>query len=170
MMSIDWHLHYSIMHQAWSNLSSEWLHVTTRPMYSMWFIVYIYFTGPPRGLLGPYKMDCVRGLWGHPPGNLRLYMLWSVFWGLLRFFFVHAYSTYIPASRRLRLAVSDRRSTTYGALAGGLRSSIDSGVGFFVHYLRQQHKTQSKRARTRAVFRSECFCSYLKQAVCTPEP
>ena len=44
---------------------------------------------------------------------LRFYMLLSVFWGLLRLFFVHAHSTqYIytgPASCRFRLAVSDRK-------------------------------------------------------------
>ena len=53
-----------------------------------------------------------NGLWeresgGMPPENLKFYMLWSVFWGLLSFFFMHAHSTYILASCCLRLVVSD---------------------------------------------------------------
>ena len=45
-----------------------------------------------------HKMDCVRGVWG-----------------LLKLFFVHSHSTYIPASCRLRLAVSDRKVRRTGS-------------------------------------------------------
>ena len=55
---------------------------------------------------GPYYRLCEGGLGGCPWEILGFYMLWSVFWGLLRLLFVHAYSTYIPGSYRLRLAVS----------------------------------------------------------------
>ena len=60
--------------------------------------------GPPRGLGGP-RADtksgapqnglCEGGLGVRPQVILRFYMLRSVFWGLLRLFFMHAHSTYI---------------------------------------------------------------------------
>ena len=57
--------------------------------------------------VGPLQNGlCERG---GPQEILRFYMLWSVFRGLLRLFFEHAHSTYIPASCQLRLAVSDRK-------------------------------------------------------------
>ena len=69
--------------------------------------------GPLRGLegsrantkIGAHNIDCARGVWGQIPLK---------FWdftcsdGALRLLFVHAYSTYIPASCHLRLAVSDQ--------------------------------------------------------------
>ena len=54
------------------------------------------------GTLPEEGLQAQLGESGTPPGMLR-----SVFWGLLRLFFMHALSTYIPASCRLRLAVSD---------------------------------------------------------------
>ena len=74
--------------------------------------------GLPRGFGGPrastksgapQKKLCEGGLGARPQEILRFNMLWSVFWGLLRLFFVHAHSKYIHASWRLRLAVSDRK-------------------------------------------------------------
>ena len=75
-------------------------------------------SGPPRGLGrpranaksgAPQNRLCEGGLGACPQEILRFYTLWSVFWGLLGSFFVHAHSTYIPGSFHLRLAVSDRK-------------------------------------------------------------
>ena len=41
---------------------------------------------------GPRNMDCARRVWGH--AHRRFYMLWSVFWGLLKLFFVHTQYMY----------------------------------------------------------------------------
>ena len=58
---------------------------------------------------GPYFRLYEWGLGARPQKILRFYVFWSVFWELLRILFEHAYSTYIPASCRLRLAVSDQK-------------------------------------------------------------
>ena len=56
---------------------------------------------------GAHTLDCVRGGLGACPQEIwRFFMLWSVFWELLRFLFEHAYRIYIPGSCRLFLAVS----------------------------------------------------------------
>ena len=77
-----------------------------------------------RQKVGPHKMDCVRGSGARPQEILRFYMLWSVFWGFMRLFFVHAHSTY-NTTCKLPFSISGFRSisTTYGALASGLHSS-----------------------------------------------
>ena len=54
--------------------------------------------GPPRGLWEPWANINVGpigegGLGARPQEILRFYMLSSVFWGLLRLLFEHAYST-----------------------------------------------------------------------------
>ena len=79
-------------------------------------------SGLPRRLWGPrantksgaYAIVCLRGGWGHAPR--KFYMLWSVFWGLLRLLFTHAYSAYIIASCSFRLAVSDWKVWCTGRL------------------------------------------------------
>ena len=65
------------------------------------------------------------GLGTCPQEILKFYMLWSVFWGLLRLlrlFFVHSqyiYTYKLPAS----ISGFKSKSTTYGALASELHSS-----------------------------------------------
>ena len=56
---------------------------------------------------------CERSLGACPR---KFYMLWSVFWGLLRLLFTHAYSAYIIASCSFRLAVSDWKVWCTGRL------------------------------------------------------
>ena len=72
-------------------------------------------------------MDCVRGVWGHE--ILRFYMVSSVFWELLRLFFVH---DTVHIYRKLPSSISGFRSknTTYGALASGMRSA--SSISGFI--------------------------------------
>ena len=56
---------------------------------------------------------CERGLGACPR---KFYMPWSVFWGLLRLLFTHAYSIYIIASCSFCLAVSDQKVWCTGQL------------------------------------------------------
>ena len=90
--------------------------------------------GPPRGLWGPRAntksgtpfIDCVRGVWGARPQEiLRFYLLWSVFWGLLRLLFAHAYSpysAYIHASYSLHLRFQIEKYHVRGLAAAAQRS------------------------------------------------
>ena len=59
--------------------------------------------------VGPRKMDYVRGVGSTPPGNFEMLHALQCVCRLLRLFFMHAHSKYIPASCRLRLTVSDQR-------------------------------------------------------------
>ena len=47
---------------------------------------------------GPYYRLCEAGSGARSQEILRFYMLWSVFWGLLRLLFEHTHSTYLPVS------------------------------------------------------------------------
>ena len=81
--------------------------------------IYIYIqSGLPRGLegsrtntkSGAHNTDCMTGVWGHSPRKIFRFTCSEVCsGGFLRLLFVHAYSTYIPASCRLRSAVSDQK-------------------------------------------------------------
>ena len=84
-------------------------------------------------------------------------MLWSVFWGLLRLLFVHGYSTYIPASCRLRLAVVTLKSMTYGALANGLRSMRIIRWKRALKFASEQHKCEAGWLERHGV-RISLFC------------
>ena len=61
--------------------------------------------------------DSVRGVGVCPKKILRFYMLWSVFWELVRLFM---YTYKMPSS----IGGFRLKSMTYGALASGLRSSL----------------------------------------------
>ena len=94
---------------------------------------------------GPYYR---LGVWGHAPRIfffffffLRFYMLWSVFWGLLRLLFEPTYSTYIPASCRLRFTVSDRKVYDIRGPSQRLRSSQVCNIWS----LCQQRKREAKK-------------------------
>ena len=92
------------------------------------------------GTQGKYKkwdpfIDCVRGVWGTCPQEiLRFYLLGSVFWGLLRLLFAHAYSpysAYIHASYSLHFRFQIEKYDVRGLAAAAQRSHKIK-----VHYLK----------------------------------
>ena len=88
-------------------------------------------SGLPRGAgqiqkVGGHKMDCVRGVWGTPPGNFEiLHALKWVLGGPEALF--RACTQYIYTCKLLKLPSSisgfRSKSATYWALASGLCSS-----------------------------------------------
>ena len=73
--------------------------------------------------VGPNKMDCVRGVWGHAPGNFEILHALKCVLGapeaLFRACTQYIYICKLPSS----ISGFRSKSTTYRALASGLRSS-----------------------------------------------
>ena len=106
-------IHRSALAVAWIK-ELEWMHRAAER---------VFFGGPGQiyKKWGPTNWIVWGGPRAHPQEILWFHMLWSVLWGLLRLFFVHAHSTY---NIYVQVAISSgfrSKSTTYRA--SGLRSS-----------------------------------------------
>ena len=110
------------------------------------------YTGPVRGLWGPranrksgaHNKHCVRGGLGARPWKFWDFTCSEVCsGGFLRLLFKHAYSTYIPASCRFRLAVSDRKVQRMGPKSAAALKSRKIKCVFWS--LRQQRKREAKK-------------------------